>query len=108
METPALAAFEQSEERCLVPLRRNRARAPLEESISGEFNYIQLNEDDFPDGKFVICTSLTERGLVVHRSLCSAKQVPAGLGLVQDDFPDEKFVLRPYPVSCSGPRSALT
>ena len=53
METPALAAFEQSEERCLVPLRRNRARAPLEELISGEFNYIKLNEDDFPDGKFV-------------------------------------------------------
>ncbi|WP_315576441.1 hypothetical protein, partial [Oribacterium parvum] len=60
----------------------------MEESIPGEFDYIKLNEDDFPDGKFVICTSLAERGLVVHCSLCSAKQVPAGLGLVQDDFPD--------------------
>ena len=38
-------------------------------------------------------SSLTERGLVVHRSLCSAKQVPAGLGLVQDDFPYGKFVI---------------
>ena len=54
---------------------------------------VGLVQDNFSDEKFVLFTSLTERGLVVHCSLCFAKQVPSDLGLVQDNFSDEKFVL---------------